>query len=245
MSFDFENTFNAEEYLYFYRDILSHERSKKEIDFLVKYAELSQSLDILDLACGHGRHSNALAQLGHKVTGVDITDGFLKVAKEDAARLGVQVNYIHQDMRELNYKHAFDRVFVLFTALGYFDDEQNEMVFRNIYNALRPKGIFCFDSHNRDTFLTYFLPCIVAERDGDFMIDQNRFDTLSGRAVTKRSVIYKKTTKSFEFGVRFYNPTDILKLFKHIGFSSVEFYENWDGKPLSQEAKRMIVVAKK
>ena len=40
LDFDFENTFDAEEYLYFYQDILSDERLKKEIDFLIKYAEL-------------------------------------------------------------------------------------------------------------------------------------------------------------------------------------------------------------
>ena len=79
---NFEETFNPEEYLYFYRDTLTSERLKKEINFLVKYAELDRPLEILDLACGHGRHANALAQLGHKMTGIDITDGFLKLAKK-------------------------------------------------------------------------------------------------------------------------------------------------------------------
>jgi 2-polyprenyl-3-methyl-5-hydroxy-6-metoxy-1,4-benzoquinol methylase len=165
MEFNFEETFNSEEYLYFYRDILTFERLKKEIDFLVKYAELDQPLDILDLACGHGRHANALAQLGHQVTGLDLTDGFLKVAKKEALKINVDVKYIQQDMRELNLDQVFDRVFVLFTAIGYFDEDQNEKVFRNI--------------------------------------------------------------------------------FKQIGFSGVEFYENWEGTPLSQDSKRMIVVVRK
>ena len=91
MEFNFEETFNSEEYLYFYRDFLTPERLKQEIDFLIKYAELSQPLEILDLACGHGRHSNVLAQHGHKVTGIDITDGFLEIAKEEASKLGVNV----------------------------------------------------------------------------------------------------------------------------------------------------------
>ncbi len=245
MEFNFEETFNAEEYLYFYWDLLTQERLKKEIDFLVKYAELDRPLEILDLACGHGRHANALAQLGHKVTGIDITDGFLKVAKEEAKQLNLDVKYIHQDMREIDCDHSFERVFVLFTAIGYFDDDQNETVFRNIFKALKPNGILCFDSHNRDTFMTYYLPSSVVERDGNFMVDQRTFDSLTGHCVTKRTVIYKQSTKSFQHSVRFYNPTEIIKLFKQIGFSSVEFYENWEGKPLGQESKRMIVIAKK
>lgn len=86
--------------------------------FLIKYAALDRPTDILDLACGHGRHANALAKLGHRVTGIDITEIFLKVAQEEAKKLAVKVNYIQQDMRDLDYKEAFDRVFVLFTAIG-------------------------------------------------------------------------------------------------------------------------------
>lgn len=245
VEFDFEKTFDAEEYLYFYRDSLTAERLKREIDFLIKYTELDHPLEILDLACGHGRHANVLAQMGHKVTGVDSSQGFLEIAQEEASRLSIKVKYIHEDMRKIHYSNAFDRIFVLFTGIGYFDDDQNEEVFKNIFKALKPTGIFCFDSHNRDSFMTYYLPVSVVEREGNFMIDQRTFDSLSGRCVTKRTVIYNQSKKSFQHSVRFYNPTEIIKLFKQIGFSSVKFYEDWDGKLLGQGSKRMIVIAKK
>lgn len=245
LAFDFKNVFNAKEYLYFYQDTLNVERLKREIDFLIRYAELDNPLEILDLACGHGRHTNALAQIGHQVTGIDFNQDFLKIAQEEASKLGIKVKYIHEDMRKINYNNVFDRIFVLFTAIGYFDEDQNEEVFKNIFNALKPNGIFCFDSHNRDTFLTYFLPSSVVEREGNFMIDQHTFDSLIGRCITKRTVIINQLTKSFQYNVRFYNPTEIVKLFKQIGFSSVKFYEDWNGTPLGHKSKRMIVIAKK
>lgn len=245
MEFDIEETFNPEEYLYFYRDFLTLDRLIQEIDFLVKYTDLSTPMKILDLACGHGRHANALAKMGHRVTGVDINPGFLSIAKENAFHMGLEVNYRLQDMRALDDKEAFDRVFVMFTALGYFNDEDNERVFKNIYNALRSGGIFCFDSHNRDSFMTYFSPTSVIEREGNFLIDQRSFDTLTACSKTKRTVIYNGVTKSFNFDVRLYSPSEIIKLFNQIGFSTVDFYENWEGKPITQEAKRMIVVARK
>lgn len=242
---DFDETFNAEEYLYFYQTILTSERLRQEIDFLVAHAELDKPLEILDLACGHGRHANALASLGHKVTGVDINNAFLELAKREAAKLNCQVEYIQHDMRQLDCHNAFDRVFVLFTAIGYFDDDENENVFKNIFRALKPDGIFCFDSHNRDSYMAYFLPTSVVEREGNFMIDQRSFDSLTGLSMTKRTVIFNQIAKTFQFNVRLYNPTEIIKLFKQIGFSSVAFYENWQGKLLGQESKRMIVVARK
>lgn len=59
--------------------------------------------------------------------------------------------------------------------------------------------------------MTYYLPSSVVERDGNFMVDQRTFDSLTGHCVTKRTVIYKQSTKSFQHSVRFYNPTEIIK----------------------------------
>lgn len=245
IEFDFENTFNAEEYLYFYESFLTLQKLREEIGFLTQFTNLEQPLEILDLACGHGRHVNALSQLGHQVTGIDINEEFLQKAKEEAERQNINPHYIRQDMREPFGHHKFDRVFCLYTAIGYFDDSGNEKVFQNVFNALKAHGIFCFDSHNRDTFMTYFLPSSVVEREGNFMIDQRTFDSLTGRCHTRRTVVKGGSSRTFPYSVRFYNPTEMTSLLTKIGFSQVNFYESWEGKPLGQESKRMIVVAKK
>ena len=245
VDFDFENTFNPEEYLYFYQDFLSEDRLKKEIDFLIKYTELNHPVKILALACGHGRHANTLAKMGHHVTGIDCMQGFLKIAQENAKHMNVNVNYIHQDMRNIDYSKAFDRIVVLFTAIGYFDDAQNEQVFKSIFNALKPNGIFCFDLYNRDVYQAHYLPTSFVEKEGNSMRDEINFDALSGRCVTKRTVTYKQVTKSFQYSIRFYSPKEIIQLFKQIGFSDIVFYEDWSGNLIKQESKKMIVVARK
>ena len=162
--FDFEAVFEPDDYLYFYGDALTEERTKKEIEFLVKELELDKPVKILDLACGHGRHTNHLAELEHSVTGVDITSGFLEIAKRDAKNKGLSVEYIQQDMREISFLNEFDRVFLLFTSFGYFQDEENFKVLKNVSGALNSGGLFCFDTFNRDAFLKNFLPYIVVEK---------------------------------------------------------------------------------
>lgn len=236
--------FEEGEYLYFYQKVLTPERLQKEIDFLVAHTHLDRPLKILDLACGHGRHANPLAVLGHSVTGIDMTKNFLEIAKKDAQCLGVKVDYIHADMRELDYKQVFDRIYVLFTAIGYFEEVENTLVFQKIFESLKPGGIFCFDSHNRDTFMANYQPTVVVEREGNWMIDQLTFDGIAGRCHTIRTIIKNNSSKKFEFSIRLYSPTEIVNLFNQIGFSSVSFYD-WDGKPLQNSSKRMVVVAKK
>src|SRR5512136_302848 len=101
--FDLDAVFEVEDYVYFYRDSLTDERSDAEVAELVEPLELRPPLKILDLACGFGRHANRLAVLGHAVTGVDFTPGFLEIARRDAAYRGVWVDYRQGDMRRIDF----------------------------------------------------------------------------------------------------------------------------------------------
>jgi SAM-dependent methyltransferase len=79
-------------------------------------------MEVLDLACGHGRIANRLAARGARVTGLDATPLFLDLARRDANARGVDVDYLEGDMRTLPWTGRFDRVVNWFTAFGYFDD---------------------------------------------------------------------------------------------------------------------------
>ncbi len=79
--------------MYFYEEFLTEERTNREIDFMIRELELTPSMKILDLACGFGRHANRLAEKGYNVTGIDITPGFLEIAKKEAKEKGLEVNY--------------------------------------------------------------------------------------------------------------------------------------------------------
>jgi ubiquinone/menaquinone biosynthesis C-methylase UbiE len=117
--------FEPDDYLYFYGDVLGETRTQKEIEFLIKQLELDRPMKILDLACGFGRHANRLAVLGHEVTGLDIMPGFLNIAQRDASQMGIDVKYTQKDMREITFYQEFDRILLIFTSFGYFDDRQN------------------------------------------------------------------------------------------------------------------------
>ncbi|HSB67602.1 MAG TPA: hypothetical protein VLD65_13575, partial [Anaerolineales bacterium] len=67
--FDFAAVFDVDDYLYFYGEMLTDERTDTEVRALVGMLELDNPKRILDLACGFGRHSNRLAALGHTITG--------------------------------------------------------------------------------------------------------------------------------------------------------------------------------
>ncbi|MBN2551002.1 MAG: class I SAM-dependent methyltransferase [Anaerolineales bacterium] len=244
-AFDFEAVFQVDDYMYFYSDMLTPEGAEKQVSFLVQELELNTPMKILDLACGFGRHANRLAALGHRVTGIDLTEGFLELARQDAAVRGAAVDYRQGDMRQLDDVEAFDRVLLIFTAFGYFDDEQNLLVLKNIAHALKPGGLLIIDTQNRDTYLKGYMPDRVTEKEGNLMIDRHTFDSLTGRLYNRRIVIRNGVRRDKPFSVRLYNPCEMRDLLHLAGLEIWKSFGGWDGQPISTESRRMIIIARK
>ncbi len=243
--FDYRGVFNPDDYLYFYIHSISDEVTLSQINFLISQMNLDRPLKILDLACGHGRHANRLAKLGHHVTGIDLMPGFLKIASQDARKNGVEVKYLKGDMRHLTFRNEFDRVILMFTAFGYFSDEENYLVLQNIARALKPGGLFCFDTHNRDMTLKGLVPFAVVEKGKDLLIDRHEFDSISGRLINRRIVIRNGRRKDTPFFVRFYSYTEIARLLKKAGLPIKAVYADWQARPFTSESRRMIIIAEK
>ena len=108
---------------------------------------------ILDLACGQGRIAVPLAQRGYRVTGLDLSEQLLDVARAAADAAGVIVEWHRADMRDIPAEWAgrFDYIINIFTAFGYFEDEaENQRVLAGVARALKPDGRFLIESMNRD-----------------------------------------------------------------------------------------------
>jgi 2-polyprenyl-3-methyl-5-hydroxy-6-metoxy-1,4-benzoquinol methylase len=86
-----------DDYLYFYEELLTPERTAAELELIWTLLELAPGMELLDLACGHGRIANSLAERGVHVTGLDATTYFLGLARADAAARGVEVEYVEGD----------------------------------------------------------------------------------------------------------------------------------------------------
>ena len=56
-----------------------------------------EALDVLDVGCGTGFLSLLLAELGHRVTGIDVADAMLTMARRKAAALGLTVDFRNSD----------------------------------------------------------------------------------------------------------------------------------------------------
>jgi SAM-dependent methyltransferase len=143
-----------------YYHILYKDRNYREaqifMDNLTHYLNLPDNAKVLDLACGKGRHSIYLNQLGFTVLGVDLSENSIEVANKNANET---LHFEVHDMRE-PVGDKFDAVFNLFTSFGYFDkDEDNLKTLIAINENLSEYGFAVIDFMN----VPFVMDNLVAE----------------------------------------------------------------------------------
>lgn len=233
--FEFEGVFD-EDYLHFYEGFLA-ERTPEEVEQIVELLELQPGTEILDCPCGHGRISNALAERGYRITGLDGTELFLARARADASTRGVEVEYVDGDMRELPWRGRFDGVVNWFTSFGYFSDEENKAVLSGFRDALKPGGRLVLETQNVSRILLDPKPLhVVGERDGDLMIDRWTLDAENARFLTERLVIRGSRARKAHFSVRWFTPPELRSWLEEAGFENVRM-------PGLTAETRLVVVA--
>ncbi|MGZ6996026.1 MAG: SAM-dependent methyltransferase, partial [Acidimicrobiia bacterium] len=115
--------------------------TEQEIDFLTGALGLSPGMRVLDVGCGPGRHSLALARRGIATHGVDLSPEFVALAREAAAADELPATFEVMDVRDLDVQGEYDAAICLcqggFGLLGGDDDDG---IIGPIGRAVRPGG---------------------------------------------------------------------------------------------------------
>lgn len=244
--FDTDQLFD-DDYLYFYRDRLTNENSDRESATIWDVLKLEPGTRVLDLACGHGRIANRLAAKGAQVTGLDVTPRFIEIARSEAKARDLQIEYVQGDMRSISWEETFDAVVNWFTSFGYFSDDDNRQVLRNVHRALVPGGQFLLETLHRDAIVGNFQrgEVTLPQRMGDdYLIDANTFDPITGRLLSERTLIRGGKVRRFRYFVRLFSFTEIRDWLTEAGFNQVEGLAG-DGSELSVGSTRLLVKAKR
>src|SRR5262249_17305698 len=128
----------------------------------------------LDLGCGIGRFSIALAERGFSVTGGDRPRYLFDTARPKARSMPIRAEWVHKDMRDCVRPEAYDFVLSMFSSFGYFDDRaEDAAVLRNIFESLRPGGVFLVDLIGKEILAKIFQRSSAETLlDGSIMVEQ-------------------------------------------------------------------------
>ena len=221
--------------------------SSREVSAVIRMLQLKEEKKVLDLACGFGRHSVIFAQKGYNVTGLDLSESFLKKARELADSLLVGVDWQKGDMRDIPYENEYDAIINMFTAFGFFDREEEDLkVLKAVYKALKPGGQFLMDVLNREFALSNPFPRRWTSENDSFMLEERFFDYFNSRLeLTNKLILKTGELINASYSIRLYTLTEILDMFNHVGLVLTDVYGNFDGEIYSAKSPRMILVASK
>jgi SAM-dependent methyltransferase len=230
-------------------EVTPPERTQREVDFALEALAPAPGARLLDVACGHGRHSLELARRGFRVTGVDLSEPSLALAREAAAAEELDVELVHADMREIPFREEFDAAIDLFTSFGYFETEhEDERALAAIARSLKPGAALLLETVNGAALLRVFRAETWNElEDGTLMLEHRGYDLLTGRNDVVWTFVRPDGSRSeLRHSLRLYTVAEIASMLRRVGLEIERSWGGWDGSELTLDSgMRFLVLARK
>jgi SAM-dependent methyltransferase len=206
---------------------------------------------VLDLACGVGRHSIALARHGYRCVGVDISPEYIARARGLAAAEGVseRCRFVGGDVRRLKDSlggYMFDAAISMYTSLGYYDAETDVEVLSQV-KELVERGVLVVEMMNRG----------YAER-----LTGRRYSTIGETVRLEESFFDDETSRlqavwrmyrprgqdleyvgSIRFDNRLYTGRELMELAGSAGWENHRVYGDLDKSDFREDSKKAVLVA--
>jgi ubiquinone/menaquinone biosynthesis C-methylase UbiE len=237
-----------ETFFQLHEDLFPEADSRREVAAVLDLLGLPDGARVLDLPCGWGRHTLLLPEAGQDAFGADLSVDLLRRAVRGARGAGLPSRFAASDVRELPFRDAsFDAVLNLFTSLGLFlDDREDIRALAEAHRVLRPGGQFLLESMHRDDVV-----CTYAERDrwtlpnGIEVRVRRRFNPVTG--ISEEKLRWRRGEEGGEksHALKLRTATEIDGLLRAAGFDEIRYYGDWTGEQLRYDSPRVIAVARK
>lgn len=202
---------------------------------------------VLDLACGPGRHLLAFAKYGLDVTGVDSSAYLLNQAANKLAQQQLSANLVHADLLDFQTEQKFDLITNLFTSFGYYQRPQdNQRVLEQAHQRLAPSGTLVLETFGKEQLIRDIQPVHLTEYDnGDIRIERplltEQLQVLSNEWLLIRGEqVFRR-----EYQHYVYTAAELTSMLQQAGFEQIRCYGSFQGDDYDLDAERLILVAEK
>lgn len=219
----------------------------QEVDLLLELIGVSAG-EVLDLGCGPGRHSVALAQRGFAVTGVDCIPFMLEKARAFARTSRVEVEWKQASMLNYSEEGRFDLAVTLYNSLGYLEHaDDNRRVLENVFQSLKSDGVWVIEVLKKEWLIEFLLPELILPIGDGEVVERHRFDleAVPNRMFKEWELRVGEQKKRHLVSHEIYSAPELSGMLKNAGFAQVEVFGDFIGAPCEAESPRMVLVARK
>ena len=229
-----------------YYHILYSNRDNSEAEVfltnLMNHLSVPQGASILDLPCGKGRHTLFLAEKGFTLTGADLSNESISLAKSYAPE---GVTFLVHDLRKPAWNETFDYVFNLFTSFGYFETEaEDRAAFTTLSKALKTGGKLVIDFMN----VTHALNMLKEEETKVIQGIEFRLKRYLKDGYIHKEIRFEADDTPYFFTerVKALSLEDFKEFFTFAGLTLVDTFGSYQLEAYdAKESDRLIMIAKK
>jgi ubiquinone/menaquinone biosynthesis C-methylase UbiE len=233
-----------------------------DIAYYVGLAEKSGG-PVLELGCGTGLCSLAIARAGIEVTGLDLSPAMLDRARKKADEMGLsgRIRWVEGDMSRFDLGERFPLIIIPYRSFLHLMTVKEQLAaLAAVRRHLEEDGLFAFnvfvpkvsDLVEQDRRMTYrgSFPVPGCDHSVD-VYDWTEFDHFLQRArVVRHLERFDGEGRSLErrrtvFWFRYIYPAELFHLLRLAGFQVVRRYGDFRGRPFDRQSSELIVEAKK
>ncbi|WP_157891965.1 MULTISPECIES: SAM-dependent methyltransferase [Frankia] len=231
----------------FWRRAATPEWTEADVDFVEARLGLPHGSRILDVPCGSGRHSLALAARGHRVTGVDLSTEAIAHARRAARVAGQAVAFEHGDMRDLGRFGVFDAAVCLGNSFGYLDLAGTRAFTAALGRAVRPGGGLVVDfGATAESILPGFAGTPRTMRTGDITVETTtEYDVAASCLISRYRFSQGARRLAATALHHVYTSAHLGDLLTDAGFTDIRRYAGPDGTPYTLGAGRLLLTARR
>jgi ubiquinone/menaquinone biosynthesis C-methylase UbiE len=206
---------------------------------------------IADLGCGTGTFIRYLLEHGLDVYGVDLSSGMLQVAQEKLQRShpGKKVKFSCQDIRQLMLDEPMDCIISFCDTLNYITNEDGiKDVFKQVFAALKPGGLFIFDVHTPFKIAEIFGNEVFVETDEKVSYIWECEYTEERKEVVHKLTFFVQETEDLYrryeecHHQRAYSLEDLQSWLKEAGFAKLSISSDFTFAPVNEESERAFFI---
>jgi glycine/sarcosine N-methyltransferase len=210
---------------------------------------------VLDIACGTGGHSIGLAELGHRVTGIDLDGAMIRLARDKAGDLAAPPDFRIMDMLTVAdaLEPGFDRIFCVGNSLVHLEtDKKIARLLAGCFSLLRPQGCLIVQIINYDRILSQGLTTLPTLHDEAAALEFNRSYELdrTGRQLIFRTELEvgreeERRVIRNQIPLRIVTRKQLQRLVRTAGFRGLEWFGGFDRRTLGPDSLPLILRARR
>ena len=212
--------------------------------------------NILDIPCGLGRLSVEMAKFGYNVTGIDISEQFLSIAKLRSSDSDIKgklyfakADMYNDDLKEIIGKSP-DLILNWWTSIGYKNQSDDVKFFRKLHDLSHNGTIFMLETWHRNYILSHPISKTWKQLKSGFVLIEYNISSFNTVVESKRKY-YKSSNDVFKYEGEFttrvllYDLSDLARMLIDAGWEIVDIMNSIEHpEPFNPNSNGLVIVSK-